>query len=151
MAHAAGWRIGPLTVQPSEFAKYTLLLFVARILAMNQERLTQFRAHLSAQYVSLLGVFAAPGLQPARPRHGGRAGRDRQPATVHCWRAVAIPGLTALAGLPGLYWALMHVRFRMGRLLVFLNPWADRQGGGYQAVQSLLALGHGGLVRHWSG
>jgi cell division protein FtsW len=37
------------------------------------------------------------------------------------------------------------VRFRLGRILMFLNPWADRQGGGYQAVQSLLALGHGGF------
>ena len=30
--------------------------------------------------------------------------------------------------------------------MVFLNPWEDRQGHGYQAVQALLALGHGGLL-----
>src|SRR5215470_9324216 len=34
--------IGPLSIQPSEFAKYTLLLYVARSLALNQERLTSF-------------------------------------------------------------------------------------------------------------
>src|SRR5215510_1868485 len=34
--------IGPLTIQPAEFAKYTLLLYVARSLTMNQERLTSF-------------------------------------------------------------------------------------------------------------
>jgi cell division protein FtsW len=59
------------------------------------------------------------------------------------WRYLSC---TALAGFPGLYWALTHVRFRMGRLMVFLNPWGDRQGGGYQAVQALIALGHGGLL-----
>src|SRR5215470_3038316 len=63
------------------------------------------------------------------------------------WRYLAC---TALAGLPGLYWALTHVRFRMGRLMVFLNPWEDRQGGGYQAVQALLALDMVGcLVLAW--
>jgi cell division protein FtsW len=52
-------------------------------------------------------------------------------------------GATALATLPALYWALVHVRFRLERLLVFLNPWNDRLGSGYQAVQATIALGQG--------
>jgi cell division protein FtsW len=137
--------IGPLSIQPSEFAKYTLLLYVARSLAMNQERLRSF-AHTYLPNMCILAVvtvlvFKQPDLGTAVVL-AATASLQLLIAGVP-WRYLAC---TALAGLPGLYWALMHVRFRMGRLMVFLNPWGDRQGGGYQAVQALLALGQGGLL-----
>ena len=54
--------------------------------------------------------------------------------------AIAImPGLIAVAGL------LIFVPFRARRLITFLNPWADPQGSGFQVVQSLIAVGSGGL------
>src|SRR5215471_17673722 len=124
--------LGPLSIQPSEFAKYTLLLYVARSLALNQERLHSF-AHTYVPNMLVLGVMAL--LVFKEPDLG----------TAVVLAATASLQLL-IAGLPGLYWALTHVRFRMGRLMVFLNPWEDRQGGGYQAVQALLALGHGGLL-----
>jgi cell division protein FtsW len=55
-------------------------------------------------------------------------------------------GCSALAGVPVLYWALVHVQFRVDRLLAYINPWADPQGKGYQAVQATLALGQGGFL-----
>lgn len=136
--------IGPLSIQPSEFAKYTLLLYVARSLALNQERLTSFvhtyLPNMAVLAVVTLLVFKEPDLGTAVVL-AATASLQLLIAGVP-WRYLAC---TALAGLPGLYWAVTHVRFRMGRLMVFLNPWGDRQGGGYQAVQALLALGHGGL------
>jgi cell division protein FtsW len=39
---------------------------------------------------------------------------------------------------------LIFVRWRMGRLITFLDPWADPQGKGFQVVQSLIAVGSGG-------
>jgi cell division protein FtsW len=137
--------IGPLSIQPSEFAKYTLLLYVARSLALNQERLTSF-VHTYLPNMCVLAVvtvlvFKEPDLGTAVVL-AATASLQLLIAGVP-WRYLAC---TALAGLPGLYWAVTHVRFRMGRLMVFLNPWGDRQGGGYQAVQALLALGQGGLL-----
>jgi len=137
--------LGPLSIQPSEFAKYTLLLYVARSLAMHQERLTSF-VHT---YLPNMGVLAVVTVLVFKEPDLGTAVVLAATASLQLliagvpWRYLAC---TALAGLPGLYWALTHVRFRMERLLVFLNPFNDRQGGGYQAVQALLALGQGGLL-----
>ena len=137
--------LGPFTLQPSEFAKYALIVFVARVLAMNQDRLRSF-VHTYLPSVCLLGFFAL--LVFRQPDLGSAvvlaatAGIQLLVAGVP-WHYI---GITALGCLPGLYWALVHVRFRMGRLLVFLDPWVDRQGGGSHAVPSLLALGHGGLM-----
>lgn len=137
--------LGPLSIQPSEFAKYTLLLYVARSLAMNQERLQSFLhtylPNMCVLAIATLLVFKQPDLGTAVVL-ATTASLQLLIAGVP-WRFL---GFTALAGLPGLYWALTHVRFRMGRLMVFLNPWVDRQGGGYQSVQALLALGQGGLI-----
>jgi cell division protein FtsW len=137
-------RFGPLTVQPSEVAKYVLVLYVARTVAQNQERLTSFAyvflpCMLMTALCALL-VFAQPDLGTA----------VILVATVGLQLLVAgIPwrylGYTALLGLPGLYWGIVHVRFRLGRLLVFLNPASDPQGSGYQAIQAALALGQGGF------
>jgi cell division protein FtsW len=137
--------IGPLSIQPSEFAKYTLLVYIARNLAMNQERLTSF-VHTYLPNVCVLAivtllVFKEPDLGTAVVL-AATASLQLLIAGVP-WRYLVC---TALAALPGLYMALTHVRFRRGRLMVFLNPWGDRQGGGYQAVQAMLALGQGGLL-----
>jgi cell division protein FtsW len=51
---------------------------------------------------------------------------------------VALPALIGLAGL------LIFVPFRMRRMIMFLDPWADPQGSGFQVVQSLIAIGSGG-------
>ncbi len=137
--------VGPFSIQPSEFAKYVLPLYVARSLTLNQQRLTSFThtylPNMLALTVLALLVFKEPDLGTAVVL-ACTASLQLLIAGVP-WRYL---GFTALAGLPGLYWALTRVRFRMGRLMVFLDPWADRQGGGYQAVQALLALGHGGVL-----
>jgi cell division protein FtsW len=137
--------IGPLSIQPAEFAKYTLLLYVARTLAMNQARLTSFvhtyLPNMCILAVTTLLVFKQPDLGTAVVL-ASTASLQLLLAGVP-WRYLSC---TALAGLPGLYWALTHVRFRSRRVGSFLNPWGDRLGGGYQAVQALLALGHGGLL-----
>ncbi|HEV2883779.1 MAG TPA: putative lipid II flippase FtsW [Pyrinomonadaceae bacterium] len=53
-------------------------------------------------------------------------------------------GLAALPALIGLVALLVFVPFRMRRMIMFLDPWADPQGSGFQVVQSLIAIGSGG-------
>ena len=54
-------------------------------------------------------------------------------------------GLAAAPALAGLGALLIFVPWRMRRLVAFLDPWADPLGSGYQVVQSLIAVGSGGL------
>jgi cell division protein FtsW len=135
--------LGPLTVQPSEVAKYVLLLAIARTLEKNQERLKSF-AHGYLPNVVLVGAFA--GLVFAEPDLGTAVVLTTTACLLLLVAGIPVRylGLTALAGVPFLYWGLIHVRFRWERLLSFWNPWAAPQGSGYQPIQSLVALGQGG-------
>ena len=142
--------LGSLSVQPSEFAKYALLLYVARNLALNQERLDSF-AHtylpnMLVLAVTALLVFKQPDLGTAVVL-AATASLQLLIAGVP-WRYLAC---TALTGLPGLYWAVTHVRFRMGRLMVFLNPWEDRQGQWLSSGAGVARSGAWRAARHWPG
>lgn len=53
-------------------------------------------------------------------------------------------GVMALPALVGVIGLLIFVPFRMRRMIMFLDPWADPQGSGFQVVQSLIAIGSGG-------
>jgi cell division protein FtsW len=52
---------------------------------------------------------------------------------------------TILAALPVLGLLVAYKPYRVQRILTFLNPWADPQGSGFQIIQSLIAIGSGGL------
>src|SRR4029077_16956773 len=51
----------------------------------------------------------------------------------------------ALFALPLLYQGVMPAAYRRGRIEAFLNPWSDARGAGYQIIQSLIAVGTGGV------
>jgi cell division protein FtsW len=136
-------QLGPFTTQPSEAAKYVLILYIARTLGHSQERVSSFAygylPNMLMMAVFALLVFAQPDL--------GTAVVLAVAASLQLLVA-GVPlrylSCTVVAGLPLLYWGLVHVRFRLARLLSFLDPWADPEGRGYQPIQALLALGRGG-------
>ena len=138
-------RFGPLTIQPSEIAKYVLVVYIAGQVSKVPERLTSFtRGYLPN--MCMVAVFA--GLVFKQPDLGTAV---ILVATTSLQLLIAgIPlrfmAYTALAGLPGLCWALIYVSFRIKRLLVFLYPDLDPQGAGYQIRQATLALGVGGFL-----
>ena len=49
------------------------------------------------------------------------------------------------ASIPALYFVIMASPYRVQRMLAFLDPWSDAQGGGYQVIQSMIAVGTGGI------
>ncbi len=51
-----------------------------------------------------------------------------------------------LASIPALYVLLFRVPYRRKRMMIFLNPWSDKRGAGFQIIQSFIALGSGGLL-----
>ena len=59
------------------------------------------------------------------------------------WRYI---GTMLLVGLPAAFFVLMQADYRRRRLTTFLDPWADPRGDGFQIIQSLQAVGTGGVT-----
>ena len=55
-------------------------------------------------------------------------------------------GYAFAASLLPLYFLIFHVRFRRDRILAFINPYAERQKAGFHSIQSLIAVGTGGIT-----
>jgi cell division protein FtsW len=135
---------GGFTFQPSEVAKLSLTIFLARFLERRAGDEDSFvRTFLPCVLVT--GLLA--GLVIKEPDLG-----TAMMLGVVCvsllWTAgarvkhLAMAAAPALVGIVGL---LIFVPWRLKRIVAFLDPWADPQGTGYQVVQSLLAVGSGGV------
>lgn len=137
-------QIGPIQLQPSELAKFAIILYTAGFVARNPRSIRVLGDGFVRALIPLLLV--AP-LILAEPDMGTTiamclvfvailyaGGADRK----HIW------GLMIAGGVAGGVLAVAEP-YRLRRLLAFLNPWADTDGIGYQIVQGLFALGSGGL------
>ena len=135
---------GPFQFQPSEFAKFALLLFVADLLARRARHIDDWRWTL-APVVAYLGVVAA--LVMAQPNLGTTiiiAAIILVMALAAGVRLVPL-GLTTLLGALAATGFVFFTPFRRDRFFRFLDPMADRSGTGLQNVQSLVAMANGGL------
>jgi cell division protein FtsW len=136
--------IGSLGIQPSEFMKLGLILFLAVYLSERGAQLKQFWRGLLPP---LLLIGAAFGLIMLQPDLG--TGTVLLGATMLMLFAAGMNvrhlfalGLTGIVGLV----ALIAVEpYRLQRITAFLDPWQDPLGAGYQAIQSLYAIAPGGL------
>jgi cell division protein FtsW len=142
---AARWvRVGPLSIQPAELAKLSLILYLAALLAGREARHGHVREAL-LPFLITVGVVAV--LIAAQPDIG---------------TLVVVTGASlfmyALAGAPWSHLVsivifssatlLALVRaapYRVARFITFLRPEADPTGIGYQIQQALLAIGSGGI------
>ncbi|HEX5709679.1 MAG TPA: putative lipid II flippase FtsW, partial [Pyrinomonadaceae bacterium] len=135
---------GGFTMQPSELSKLALAIFLARFMERRAgEEGAFWRTFVPCILVT--GVLAALILK--QPDLG-----TAMMLGVVClsilWTAGARARHLAMAAAPalvGLVAMLVFVPWRLRRLLSFLDPWSDPQGAGYQVVQSLLAVGSGGV------
>ncbi|SHG61631.1 cell division-specific peptidoglycan biosynthesis regulator FtsW [Jatrophihabitans endophyticus] len=138
--------IGPLQLQPSEFAKLAMLLWAADLLARKQQLRTLTRArHL---FVPLLPGFAlVTGLVMLEPDLG----------TTLCFMLILL-GVLWMVGMPLRYFAFLvglvglavtvlavTEPYRLERLTTFTNPWKDASSTGYHTVEGLYALASGGV------
>jgi len=154
---ATAWiTIGPLRVQPAELVKIFLVIFLASYLEERKELLSQ-------------GIFKVMGLTLPHPRHFGPLlvmwglsvvflvlQKDLGAALLFFgtfltmvymatsrWTYVLIGILLFMGAAAVTYFIFDHVQTRVA---IWLNPWADVEGKGYQIVQSLFAIASGGLV-----
>jgi cell division protein FtsW len=136
---------GPLQVQPSEFAKFALLLFVADLLDRRSERIDEWRLGLRP-VVIYLGLVSA--LIMAQPNLGTTIIIAVTTLTM-LWAAGApLLGLTitGVLGAAGAALVVAGTTFRRTRFLRFLDPWADPHNTGLQNIQSMVGLANGGLL-----
>ena len=137
-------RLGPVSFQPSELAKYSMILFMARALSGRTRDITRFWRGLVPLLIVPGVMFMLILLQP----NLSTAGSILIVAAVMVMMAGAKwlhLGTLGVAGLClGTFYALSEP-YRRARLMSFRNPFDFLTNEGYQLSQSLLAFGSGGL------
>ena len=136
--------VGGLGIQPSELAKIACVLFTALMLERRMHRIDD--VSYSVLPIGII-VGALVGLILLQPDFG-TAMSLLLIASVMIFAA----GLhyryfvgSVLAALPIIYIVLVSAPYRRRRLMAFWDPWADPLGDGFQIIQSLIAVGTGGV------
>lgn len=135
---------GPFSFQPSEFAKFALILFAAEVFARRRESSLRLLANTALPLVPAMGALAL--LVMLQPDMG----------TTMILGIIAF-GVMFVAGAPLKFIAPLGIAgaslavfgalaepYRRARVTAFLDPWKDPLNTGYQTIQSLIALGSGG-------
>lgn len=145
-------RIGPANIQPSEFAKIAVILYLAWFLDLKRRHAAgmEFRKDDFLQTILPAGapVLVCLALVLAQPDLGTSV-----EIAIVATAVLFVGGLSwkwiaagVAAALPVLYLLITHVSYRQARLTAFLDPNADPQGAGFQLMQSLIAVGSGGFT-----
>jgi cell division protein FtsW len=136
---------GPLRFQPSELAKIALVIFAADRLSKPAPKGFSWKAGVPA-VIAATGVTAL--LTLLEPDFGSSVMIVLIAASM-LFCAGLSPKLfiwPALGGVPLAAFIVLHSAYRLRRVQVFLDPWKDPNGAGFQIVHSLMAFGTGGLL-----
>ncbi len=136
--------IGGFGIQPSEAAKVGLAIFVAKYLSNNYSIMHDIKKGV-LPIIFMIGIFFI--LIMLEPDFGT--------AMVITMSLVAMIFISkvklsffvkiGIVGLLGIIALIIIAPYRMARIVSFLNPWSDPLGSGFQIIQSLYAIGPGGL------
>jgi len=139
------FKLGPFSFQPSEFAKLAMMIYVADFLARKPNKI----CHLWKGFLPIILVLGVISLLVLKQPDMGNA------VLISCivlimlflagakWQHLAS---LSLLSLPAVYLLIVHVPYRMRRIMSFWDPWEDAQGVGFQLSQSQIALGSGGIT-----
>lgn len=139
--------LGPLSFQPSEVMKLGIVLALARL----YHGVSAERARLSWWLLIPAAMIGAPVLLVAHQPDLGTAmlialtGGAMVVMAGLSWRIIAAAGIGALVTIPPFVLFGMH-DYQRQRVLTFMNPESDPSGSGYHILQSMIALGSGGLL-----
>ena len=134
-----------LSFQPSEIVKFLMIVFYAAILVKDKNQLQSYGKGLILHMMYLVPVILLLLLEP------------------HLSASLVIIGIACVmmivagckfkhflftglgVGIPGLAFLIAKEPYRLKRFITFLDPWQDKTGDGWQVIQSLYAIGSGGL------
>ncbi|HUC29981.1 MAG TPA: putative lipid II flippase FtsW [Candidatus Acidoferrum sp.] len=136
---------GGFSFQPSELAKPVLILFLAYFLETRAKTMDDVRNTLVPAAAPVLVFLGLIVLEPDLGTAIACAGIAACILYVAGMRMRYFAYAFGASLLP-LYFLIFHVSFRRDRILAFLNPYADRQKAGFHIIQSLIAVGTGGLT-----
>ncbi|ANE47370.1 stage V sporulation protein E [Paenibacillus swuensis] len=137
--------ISSFGIQPSEFMKLAMIIFLSKLLSEHQSTITRFRQGLMPPLLLMGLAFGLIMLQPDLGTGVVMMGASLLVIYVAGARMMHLASL-ALVGLAGFVGLILAAPYRLARITAFLDPWQDPLGAGYQSIQSLYAVGPGGLV-----
>ncbi len=134
--------LGGFSFQPSELLKLTLFMYIGFFLERRQNRIKS----LLHTYIPFLGILGFSFIVLLKQPDFGSVVTIFTTAlalffVAECKFSYLLA--TALLACPGLVYLIVTKAYRLNRILIFLNPWADPQGKGFQIIQSLIAIGSG--------
>ena len=137
--------IGPFGIQPSEFTKLTLIIFTSKYLEKSNKFLKDYKKGVFPILGILLLVFALIMLEP-----------DLGTGVIIVVSIISLLFISGVnmkffivlgvLGIIGIVILIIIAPYRMDRITSFINPWSDPLGTGFQIIQSLYAIGPGGLL-----
>jgi cell division protein FtsW len=136
--------VGAFSIQPSEFMKLAMIAFLAKYLSENQKNIISFKRGLLPALALVFAAFGMIMLQPDLGTGTVMVGTCIVIIFVAGARISHFIGLGVL-GLAGFAALILSAPYRIKRITSFLNPWEDPLGSGFQIIQSLYAIGPGGL------
>ena len=136
--------IGSFGIQPSEFTKLGLIIFTSKYLVNNEKLVGNFKKGV----LPILGIlFLVFGLIMLQPDFG-----TGMIIVMSIIGLLFVGGVDfkfflklGVVGIVGIIGLIVVAPYRLKRILSFVNPWSDPLGAGFQIIQSLYAIGPGGL------
>jgi len=135
--------IGSFGIQPSEFAKLGIIIFTSKYLSNN--KIKNIKTSVLPILSIVIIIFGLIMLQP-----------DFGTGVIIVMTIIAmlfVSGVNmnffikiGIIGLIGIIILVIIAPYRLARITSFINPWADPLGSGFQIIQSLYAIGPGGLL-----
>ena len=134
-----------LSFQPSELVKFLMIIFYAGILVRDRDELPLYGKGLVKHMLYLIPIIGLLLLEPHMSASMVIIGIVCVMMIVAgCrFKHFALTGIGV--GIPGLFGLIALEPYRLKRFVTFMNPWQDITGDGWQVVQSLYAIGSGGL------
>ena len=137
--------IGPLGIQPSEYAKLAMIIFTSKYLSRSNKFIKSYKEGVFPILTILFFLFFLIMLQP-----------DLGTGLILVVSIIALLFISGvnikfflglgLLGVLGITILIIIAPYRMDRITSFLDPWSDALGTGFQIIQSLYAIGPGGLL-----
>ncbi|SFL38675.1 cell division protein FtsW [Paenibacillus sp. 1_12] len=136
---------GSFGIQPTEFVKLSIVIFLSALISKKREKIREFKTGLFP-LLFITGLVAL--LILLQPDFGSSlillliSGILIIMGGANLWHLLKIMLVIA----PLCIYLAVSKSYRLARITSFMNPWEDGTGTGYQLIQSLFALGHGGLT-----